>query len=282
MDFKNDIPQTQTEAPSTETSNPQDHVLQVNFSWRKNTILVTEPGNDTPRYVARMSPWTMKSVFRTGTSAAQILNAETEAKIQDLDFAPEDIFGTSRVSAFKIDCEANVRGRDVRVSAAKRLVTRYNYPSMAYSDDPAKPAIMTWKSNSKWKFLDMDLKDENDQLVARFNPRYFGMRKVAAIEMFGPKAWDQKAIEEIIVTGLTLYVCMVYRSSSWVPLIGAMVARPGKDYKVTEQQAREEHEKNLAVGADEFLDTDANKYEHPDSVWDRIDGGATGKDVAAH
>ncbi|ETN38559.1 uncharacterized protein HMPREF1541_06595 [Cyphellophora europaea CBS 101466] len=224
-----------------------------------------------------MNPWTMKTVWRTGPSAAKALTSDSDS---DSNVAESEIIGEGRIHGFKIDCETMVRGRPIRVSAAKKLLTRYNYASTSYSSDPDKPEVMTWKSNSAWKVFDFDLRDESDQLVARFNPRYMGMRKLATIEMFGPKAWDSAAVEEVMITGITLYICMIYRTSNWVPLVGALVSRPGKDYKVTEKEAREEHERNLATSADDFLNPENARFEAPENVWDKIDEGTTMKEPA--
>lgn len=260
-----------------EQSQPQfkDRVLQVNCSWRKNTIIVTEPGHDDPLYVAKMSPWSCKTTWRTGPAAAKAIAADSDS---DSNVPETDIIGEGRIHPFKIDCQTQIRGRTVRVSAAKKWLTRYNYSSTAYSSDANRPAILTWNSNSKWKCLDFDLRDEDDQLVARFNPRYLGVRKLATFEMFGAKAWDSLAVEEVLITGFTLYICMAYRMSNIVPFVGAAVARPGKDYKVTEQEAREEEERNLATTADEFLAPQDAKFETPENLWQQVDEGTTMKE----
>jgi hypothetical protein len=261
-----------------------DRTLQINFSWRKNTVVVTEPGNDDPLYLAKMNPWTCKTIWRTGPAAVKAMTADSDS---DSNIPEDDIVGEGRIHALKIDCETKIRGRTARVSAAKKWLTRYNYASTAFASDPSRPAVMTWNSNSTWKCLDFALRDENDQLVARFNPRYLGVRKVATFEMFGPKAWDSLAVEEVLITGVTLYICMVYRMSNIVPFLSAVVARPGKDYKVTERLAREEEERNQAVTADEFLEPQRSKFDTPDSLWQQVDDGtnlkeADSKETAIH
>ena len=255
-----------------------DRVLQVNFSLRKNTVAINEPGHDDPIYVAKMNPWTLKTVWRTGPAAAKALTSDSDS---DSHVSETELVGEGRIHAFKIDCETQVRGRPIRVSAARKWLTSYNYSSTAYASDPSTPVVMTWHSNSKWRVFDFDLQDENEELVARFNPRYLGVRKIATIEMFGAKAWDQLAVEEVLITGITLYLCMVYRTSNFVPFVGAVVARSGKDYKVTERQAREEQERNLATSADEFLAPQNAKYETPDNIWDHVHDGTMMKEPAA-
>lgn len=259
-------------------SQTMDRVLQVNFSLRKNTVAVNEPGHDDPIYLAKLNPWTLKAVWRTGPAAAKALTSDSDS---DSNIPASEVVGEGRIHVFKIDCETQVRGRSIRVSAARKWLTRYNYSSTAFSPDASRPAIMTWHSNSTWKCFDFDLRDENDELVARFNPRYLGVRKLATIELFGAHAWNSLAVEEVLITGITLYLCMIYRTSNLVPFVGAMVARSGKDYKVTEQQAREEEERNLATSADEFLAPQDAKFETPENIWDHVNEGTIGKEPAA-
>ena len=220
----------------------QSRTLHVNFSWRKMKTLITDSSQDEPVYLVTCNPLTLKLTFKSGAQAAKAAAIPDDNPDTDLQDATNDgIIGDGSVHGFKIDCNTHVHGRPIRVSAAKRYKTLYNYPSLAFSSDPSgkKPAIMTWKSNSSFRCFDFVLLDESQQSVARFKVKYFGFRKVATIELLGPKADDQAARDEVVVTGLTLYTCMVYRASSIFSLFGATVARPGKDYKVTEKQVTE-------------------------------------------
>lgn len=246
--------------------------LQVNFSWRKYTTIITETGSDIPLYFAKYNPITMKTVFKTGQAAAKLMASDTDADSINLEAENDDVIGNSRVKVFHIDCPTTVRGRSVALSAASRIMTRYNYSSLAFASDPLKPAVMTWKCNSKIKVFDFDLLDEQEQTVARYNTKYLGVKKYATIELFGPNAWDSLATEEVIVTGLTMYFCMIYRVSSPVPLVGALVSRGGKDFKVTEKEAQEEHERNLAAASNSHLQPDGSTMD-PKQMWDMVDGG---------
>jgi hypothetical protein len=249
-----------------------DRVLKVDFSWRKYSTVITEAESDVPIYLGKMSPWNLTTVFRTGPSVAKKATTDADSDADSFDEA-NDVIGESKVRAFhSVDCPTTIRGRPVALSAAKKILTRYNYSSTAFASDPLKPAVMTWRSNSSFKVFDFDLLDERDELVARFNSRYFGLKKVSVIEMFGPKAWDSLATEEVIITGITLWYCMVYRASSPVPLIGALVSRRGKDYNTTEKEAKEEYERNMAASSkgdwhpsDEGVD--------PEKMWDMVNNG---------
>ena len=238
MEDSHSIPQPQHQLAS------QTRNLTVNFSWRKWKFLITEPSHNEPVYVGKCHPLSLNLTFTSGPKAAQATTVPDSDDDDNDTTTPAGVVGDGHVHAFKIDCNTHVHGRPIRVSAAKRLLTRYTYPSLAFSSDSTgnKPAVMTWKSNSWFRCFDFALLDESQQPVAKFNPKYLGMRNIATIEFLGPKADDPLARDEVVVTGLTLYMCMCYRVSNIVPLVGALTARPGKDYKVTAAQGGEDLE----------------------------------------
>ena len=266
MDATYNMPQSQNSS--------QTRILEVNFSWRKHTIVIAEPTDSTtPLYLGKYNPWTMKTIFKTGPSVAKTLASDSDVDSINLEAEDSDVIGDSKVKAFHIDCETHIRGRPVRLSAAKRILTRYNYPSLAYSKGDGKPAVMTWRCNKVVKCFDFELLDPDENVVARFNPKYLGVRKVASIEMLGDRAWKNDATEEVLITGLTLYLCMIYRASSPVPLVGALVSRPGKDYKVTEKEVREEEERRLKAQASGHLQPTGSTLD-PKDVWVKVNEGA--------
>lgn len=175
---------------SSSSSPAPDRVLYVDFSWRKYTCLIREAEHADPIYLQKWNGLTMKSTFKTGPAVSKAMAQDSDkdsinSSISNND-PDSDIIGKSRVRGFHIDIDASIRGRPVRISAASKLLTRYNYPSLAYATDPHKPAVMTWKANSWVKVFDFDLRDEQDRLVARYCPKYFGVKKMATIEFFGP------------------------------------------------------------------------------------------------
>lgn len=250
-----------------------DRTLHADFSWRKYSILIREAPEAEPIYLQKWNCITMKSVLRTGPSIQQAMLKETDNDSINSQVEDSDIIGTSRVRAVHIDVNATLRGRDIRVSADSRLQTRYKFVSHAYATDPLKPAVMTWKSNSAWKYLDFDLLDENENLVARFNPKYFALKSVATVEFFGPHAFDRAATEEVLITGLSMYLCMQYRVMSFLPLGGSIFGRSGKDFKVAEKQAQEEYERNLAMAeqskAQSHLRPDGSAHD-PEKLWGQV------------
>jgi len=246
MEYSHSIPQPQCQAAS------QSRTLKVNFSWRKWKTLITEPSQDQPVYVVKCHPLSLNLTFKSGPRADKAAAMPESDDDHNGTTTDEDIIGDGHIHAFKIDCNTHVHGRPIRVSAAKRLLTRYTYPSVAFSSDSSgyKPATMTWKSNSWFRCFDFVLLDDSQQPVAKLTPKYLGMRNIATIEFLGPKADDPLARDEVVVTGLTLYMCMCYRASNIVPLVGALTARPGKDYKVTAAQSGED------LKVDEYHDSE--------------------------
>lgn len=69
--------------------------------------------------------------------------------------------------------------------------------------------------------------DENLEPVARFNSSWWVVRKLGNVEFVGDKANVPAAREEIVVTGLTLFHCMLLRISSLLSFFGAIFAKPG-------------------------------------------------------
>lgn len=226
--------------------NSPARILKVNCSWRKNTILITEDDNTPPLILAKHNVFTNKVVFKAGPSSGKALPDSASTSSADLDSETDNVFATSKIHTFHIGCDATIRGRPIKLTPAARLVAHYNYASLAYAQDPLKPALMAWRSNSVVRFFDHELRDERDALVARYNPRYTSIKHTAAIELFGPLAWDPRAVDEVVVTGLTLYLCMVYRASSPVPLVGALVTSTGRERKKQEKIVREESERERA------------------------------------
>ena len=53
------------------------------------------------------------------------------------------------------------------------------------------------------------------------------MKKLGTIEFMGPKAGDAAARDEIVVTALTLFYCMMLRTNNILSFFGAVFARPG-------------------------------------------------------
>ena len=63
--------------------------------------------------------------------------------------------------------------------------------------------------------------------MAKFTANVWAVNKVGNIEFLGLKANSQAAREEIIITGLTLFYCILLRSTNLLSFFGAILARPG-------------------------------------------------------
>lgn len=262
MEFKNEIP------PPTYEAKPDANyrVFNVNYKWRKSQGLITEPGAEHPTYIIDCSNWKMRYRFRRGPSVNKLpISDDNKVPVEELEGNETDVVGDGSTQAFRIDTPLHINGRAVTLSAASKLATRYNYTSHAYSKNPNKPAIMTWSGNSMIKWYDFDLLDESGEKVARYYTNYAGIKRLGTIEMFGPKAHDQLAADEVVITSIMMAFTMVWRSSNFVPLIGALTSRSGKDYKVSEKEAREEEERNLANhGGADFVNPYAENIDNPD------------------
>ncbi|KPI39578.1 uncharacterized protein AB675_3528 [Cyphellophora attinorum] len=265
MEFSNDIP-----PPSYQGKAKSDYrVFNVNYKWRKSQGLITEPGAEHPTYIIDCSNWKMRYRFRRGPSVSGLpVSDDTKISDQQLEGNETDVVGDGSTQAFRIDCPLHINGRALTLSAASKLQTKYNYTSYAYATDPNKPAVMQWFGKSMVKWFDFDLTDEAGNKVARYYTNYAGIKRIGTIEMFGPKAHDQLAADEVVVTSVMMAFVMMWRVSNMVPLVGAITSRSGKSYKVSEQEALEEERKNLAAhggeGSTDFLNPYAENIDNPD------------------
>ena len=240
-------------------------------------MLITESSQDEPIYAVKVHPLTWDLTFKSGPGAAKAAGVPDTDDDDNGTTTDAGVIGDGHIHTFKIDCDTHVHGRPIRVSAAKRFLTRYTYPSLAFSSDPTgnKPAIMTWKSDSSFRCFDFILLDESQQPVAKFTANYLGIRNIATIELLGPKADDPSARDEVVVTDLTLYFCMCYRTSSILPFVGALTARPGKDYKVTAAKVGED------LKADEYHYSD-KRLEDGQKMEDVVKAHSKAHDVSIH
>lgn len=202
MEFSNDIPQSQL-------PEQQPPKLLVDFSWRKFHALVTEEDKPSdPIYIVD---------FRTLRSPHLVIKSASDDKV----------IGTGTLKAISINPDYEIHGQPGKLKALKRFRTQYTHLSRAFSDDEASLMPMTWSSNCGFKTWDFICLDDQQNPVAKFAANAWSVKKVGKIEFMGPKAMSQAARDEIVVTGLTLFYCMVLRTNSILSLFGAIIARPG-------------------------------------------------------
>jgi hypothetical protein len=196
------------------TASPQavpSYTLQVDFSWRKFHSLITEkddPNSET-KYVVDYKSTSPHLIFKHGNDTAK--------------------FAFGKLHAISINAECEINGRTTELKALKRFKTEYTHLSYACSDSNT-PVPMSWTSGCNFKTWDFICLDEHGVAVARFLARNWSTNRVGLIEFMGPKDTISDAVrDEIVVTGLTLFYCMVLRSTSVLSLFGAIFSSPGKN-----------------------------------------------------
>lgn len=197
-----------------ETSHPIEastdaRTLQVKFDWLRNRGLITTANapDSEPIYTMDYSLLKSRLTFKSATD--------------------DSVVGTGTLHAVSINPDVEVHGRKGSMTALKRLQPVYTYTSYLFSDD-GSPKTMTWTSGSVCKSFDYVCLDEKMLPVAKFTSKTLGWRNMGKIEFLGPKANDDAFRDEIVVTGMTLFWCIIQRSGNIFNLLGAAIHRPGK------------------------------------------------------
>lgn len=197
-----------SQPPRSQDDTQSNPVFTIDFSWKKSRSLVTEQGRSSePVYIID---------FKALSSPHIIFRSAPD----------ERIIGTGTIHAVSINANYEIHGRKGQLKALKRLATEYTYLSLAFSDDGTQEA-MRWTANCALKTWDFICLDEQQMPVAKFSVNTFAAKKYVNIEFIGPKATSQDAQEEILITGMTLYQCMLLRCNNMFSLIGAAIASPG-------------------------------------------------------
>lgn len=197
------------ELSQTHQNTPQGRILQVDFSWKKFKGLITEKDSPDPKPVYIVDLRTIKSPHLIFKHASDNIT-----------------FGTGTLHPISINASCTVSGRKTQIKALKRFKTSYTHISRAFSNtEDLMP--MTWTSDSDFKTWDFICLDEQSMPVAKFSANIWAAQKVGNIEFMGDKADCKEAREEIVVAGLTLFYCMLLRTSSILSFFGAVFARPG-------------------------------------------------------
>lgn len=218
---------------------PQPHdlsalnpTLQIDFTWRKWQAHITELNSpSTPIYIVD---------FRTLRSPHILVKSGTSNNVT---------IGTGTLHAVSINAEYEVHGRKGELKAFKRWKTAYTHLSQAFSNSKDDSlATMTWTTSSGFKTWDFICLDEQHMPVAKFSAKVWAVRNIGNIEFMGPKALSTAARDEIVVTGLTLFYCMMLRTGSLLSFFGAIIARPGPIKGAVapklQQDNKEEHDRN--------------------------------------
>ncbi|KAJ5666941.1 hypothetical protein N7462_011350 [Penicillium macrosclerotiorum] len=191
----------------------QSRTLAVDFTWKKFKALVSDSNSSNPNPLYTVS-------FQM-VSAPHLRFKSTETGQQ---------IGTGTVHAFSINPDYQLHGAKHTLKAQKRLVTNYTHMSSAFSDTDT-PVKMTWTGEvglKTWSFICVD---ENQVPVAKFSANLWAVKKLAKIELMGPKALDDAVRDEIVVVGFTLFYCMYLRANNIFNLFGSAFLRPDKEGK---------------------------------------------------
>ncbi|KAL8924241.1 MAG: hypothetical protein Q9172_002781 [Xanthocarpia lactea] len=182
--------------------------LQLDWSWKKwqsRVSLVSEPSH--PIYIIHYNTWRSPHII--------VKSASSDTTI-----------GTGTLHAISINADYTIHGQKGKLKALKRWKTEYTHLSDAYATG-SSPATMRWTSSCNFRTWDFVCLDEQQMPVAKVSANWWGLKNTANIEFLGPKATSEAARDEIVVTGLTLFYCMVLRINNLGSLFGAFFARPG-------------------------------------------------------
>ncbi|KAJ5173262.1 hypothetical protein N7492_005855 [Penicillium capsulatum] len=199
----------------------QSSALLVDFQWKKFQALITEyDENSSKSRNLKEAKVLYTASFGLLAPHLKIKSAQDDRQI-----------GTGTVHAVSISPYFELHGHKGTLQAKSRLRTFYEHMSYVFSDTET-PAQMTWTSRSGFKTWDFICCDENQTPVAKFTANVWAFKKLAKIELLGPKALDPAAMEEIVVVGMTLYYCMVMRVNNIFNLVGSAFERTSKDAKI--------------------------------------------------
>ncbi|OJJ46838.1 hypothetical protein ASPZODRAFT_15532 [Penicilliopsis zonata CBS 506.65] len=223
------------ESPPENVSKPvvppdtaESRTLQFDFTWRKFKGLISEVNDPEakPLYIVSWHAFKRPQMrFKSPTTAAAPAAAVTTTDDDDDEDAA--YMGSGTFHNFSINADYEVRGRSGTLTAQKRFKTVYTYPSYAFSDTD-QAVTMTWTSSSGFKTWDFVCMDEQQMPVARFSANVWGLKKLGLIDFMGPHAMSDAVRDEIVVTGLTLFYCMVLRSSSITSFFAAAFSQPSR------------------------------------------------------
>ncbi|KAH7311049.1 hypothetical protein BKA65DRAFT_163361 [Rhexocercosporidium sp. MPI-PUGE-AT-0058] len=211
-------PLQQTLTPKSISKPSTPPILQVNFSWRKFESLVSEKaeGSQIPKPLYIVDYHTLK----------------IKPRLIFKSVADDSTIGTGVLHPISINADVEIRGKATELQATSRIKTQYMHLSHNFSDTD-EPVPMTWASECNFKTWDFVCLDPNQLPVARYAANVWAIKKVGNIEFLGERtAMSEAAREEIVITGITLFSCMMLRMNNFLNLFG-MVSKPAKveDYR---------------------------------------------------
>jgi hypothetical protein len=207
-----------SDTPQYTQNSSKSSTFKVDFTWKKWKAIVSDANNPgaEPLYTIHYSPFSLTAnmVFKKASN--------------------DEVIGSGKLNAVSINADYELRGQKAHILAQKRWRTVYTHRSLNFSDTES-PVTMTWTSDAGFKTWDFICVDEQQIPVAKFTANCWGVTKIGKIEFVGPKADDRAAQEEIMVTGITLFYCMILRCNNIFNLFGAIIARPGHKQHIEPQ-----------------------------------------------
>lgn len=147
-------------------------------------------------------------VFKTGHVAARALHTGSKIKSIDLDSDDSDIIGSAKYRLSSSSSDITVRGRPITLSPVDKRISKFRYASAAFAANADGTLPLYWHIESKFISFELDLRDKEGQLFAKLDTRNKEHDKTMSIELFGPKAWDSLVAEEVLVTGMTVFIAI--------------------------------------------------------------------------
>ncbi|KAF7192865.1 hypothetical protein HII31_05779 [Pseudocercospora fuligena] len=200
-------------------------ILKVDFSWKKFKTRISDATTDEQVYVVD----------------CHLKKPYLEYKYAD----SGERFGIGNIHTFKIHADAEVNGQAIQIRANKRWITEYTHLSHAYPSATGEPVTLKWKTSWSLKNWDFICLGPDQEPIARFSSNIWAVTKVGKFEFMGTPSKALK--EEILVTGFTLFYCMLYRANSLPAFFGAFFASTGP---VKEKQQQETELQSMSVSAD--------------------------------
>jgi hypothetical protein len=205
--------------PLSHDDSSQSSTLQVDFSYKKFQALITEVVQPSgPIFTEHDKP--SNPVYTVDFHIIKAPHMIVKSAIDST------TVGTGTLHPISIHADYEIHGQKRQLKALKRFKTSYTHLSSAFSST-SSPVTMTWTSKCGFKTWDFICLDEQQNAVAKFTANVWAVKKMGNIEFLGLKANSQAAREEIIITGLTLFYCILLRSTSILSFFGAIFVRLG-------------------------------------------------------
>ncbi|CAG8012254.1 unnamed protein product [Penicillium olsonii] len=209
-----------SDLPDTHQHPLENPIFTVTFTWKQWQGKIFDTQNPSEPIYTINFPFQFAS-----KSAASMIFKKAPT---------EEVVGTGKLNLVSIDPSYVLHGQKSQLLAQRRFRTVYTHRSLNFATNRT-PVTMTWSSAAGFKTWDFVCVDEQQNAVAKFTGNPWGVTNIGKIEFDGPKKHDRAAQEELLVTGITLFYCVMIRCNSIFNLFGAIFSRPGRKAHVDPQ-----------------------------------------------